>query len=91
MDFLLCYLLMLCYGADVSEPVVTAAGIHIILYAGDEPAGPLDLTQEQQFLLRQAALTDKQTQALQALLSQHRSDYEIETHPEWLTISIEPR
>ena len=76
---------------DVSEPVVTAAGIHIILYAGDEPAGPLALTQEQQDLLRQAALTDKQTQALQALASQHRSDYEIETHPEWLTISIEPR
>ena len=33
---------------DVSEPVVTAAGVHIILYAGDEPAGPLALTDEQQ-------------------------------------------
>ena len=72
---------------DVSEPVVTAAGVHIILYAGDELAGPLALTQEQQELLEQAALTDKQTQALEALVSQHRSDYEIETHPEWLTVS----
>ena len=72
---------------DVSEPVVSSAGIHIILYAGDEPAGPLALTQEQQELLEQAALTDKQTQALEALVSRHRGDYEIETHPEWLTVS----
>ena len=66
--------------------MVTAAGIHIILYAGDEPAGPFALTQEQQAQLEQAALADKQAQALEALVSQHRSDYEIETHPEWLTI-----
>ena len=71
---------------DVSGPVVTAAGIHIILYAGDEPAGPLALTAEQQALLEQAALADKQTQALEELVSRHRGDYEIETHPEWLTI-----
>ena len=72
---------------DVSEPVVTAAGVHIILYAGDEPAGALALTQEQQALLEQEALADKQTRALEELVSQHRGDYEIETHPEWLTIS----
>ena len=72
---------------DVSGPVVTTAGIHIILYAGDEPAGPLALTGEQQELLEQAALADKQTQALEALVSQRRGDYEIETHPEWLTVS----
>ena len=72
---------------DVSEPVVTSAGIHIILYAGDEPAGALALTQEQQALLEQEALADKQTRALEELVSQHRGDYEIETHPEWLTIS----
>ncbi|MGN0772876.1 MAG: peptidylprolyl isomerase [Candidatus Ventricola sp.] len=72
---------------DVSEPVVTRAGVHIILYAGDEPAGALALTQEQQALLEQEALADKQTQELEALVSQHRGDYEIATHPEWLTIS----
>ncbi|MDY4009008.1 MAG: peptidylprolyl isomerase [Candidatus Limiplasma sp.] len=72
---------------DVSEPVVTTAGIHIILYAGDEPAGPLALTQEQQELLEQEALADKQTRALEELVSRYRGDYEIETHPEWLTIS----
>lgn len=33
------------------------------------------------------ALADKQTKALEALVSQHRSNYEIETHPEWLTVS----
>jgi hypothetical protein len=38
-------------------------------------------------MLRQAALADKQTQALEALVSQHRSNYEIETHPERLTVS----
>ena len=72
---------------DVSEPVVTTAGIHIILYAGDEPAGPLALTQEQQELLEQEALADKQTRALEELVSRYRDDYENETHPEWLTIS----
>ena len=72
---------------DVSEPVVTTAGIHIILYAGDEPAGPFSLTQEQQELLEQEALADKQTRALEELVSRYRGDYEIETHPEWLTIS----
>ena len=72
---------------DVSEPVVTLAGVHIILYAGDEPAGALALTQEQQALLEQEALADKQTRALEELVSQHRGDYEIETHPERLTIS----
>lgn len=72
---------------DVSEPVVTRAGVHIILYAGDEPAGALALTQEQQALLEQEALADKQTQALEALVSQHRGDYEIKTHPEGLTIT----
>ena len=69
---------------DVSEPVVTSAGVHIILYAGDEPAGPLALTPEQQALVKQAALEDKQTQALEALISQHLGDYEVETHPERL-------
>ena len=72
---------------DVSEPVVTLAGVHIILYAGDEPAGALALTQEQQALLEQEALADKQTRALEELVSRYRDDYEIETHPEWLTIS----
>ena len=72
---------------DVSEPVVTSAGVHIILYAGDEPAGALALTQEQQALLEQEALADKQNKALEALVSQHRGDYEIATHPEELTIT----
>ena len=67
--------------------VITPTGVPIILYAGDEPAGPLALTQEQQDLLRQAALADKQTQALESLVSQRRSNYTIETHPEWLTVS----
>ena len=93
---MLCCLLVLCctgcgtvpaYPGDVSEPVITPAAVPIILYAGDEPAGPLALTQEQQDLLRQAALADKQTQALESLVSQRRSNYTIETHPEWLTVS----
>ena len=72
---------------DVSEPVISTAGVHIILYAGDEPAGALALTQEQQALLEQEALADKQNKALEELVSQHRGDYEIATHPEELTIS----
>ena len=92
---LCCLLILYCTGCgtvpaqpgDVSEPVITSAGVPIILYAGDEPAGPPALTQEQQDLLRQAALADKQTQALESLVSQRRSNYTIETHPEWLTVS----
>ena len=38
-------------------------------------------------MLWQAALSDKQTQVPDALVSQHRTNYEIETHPEWLTVS----
>ena len=50
---LLCCLLILCctgcgtvsaQPGDISEPVITPAGVPIILYAGDEPAGPLALT-----------------------------------------------
>ena len=92
---LCCLLILCCTGCgtvsaqpgDVSEPVITSAGVPIILYAGDEPAGPPALTQEQQDLLRQAALADKQTQALESLVSQRRSNYTIETHPEWWTVS----
>ena len=43
--------------------------------------------QEQQEMLGQAALADKQTRALEELVSQHRGDYELEIHPEGLTIS----
>ena len=78
--------LALQHPGDVSEPVFTSAGVHIILYAGDEPAGPVALTGELRELVYQAALADKQTQALDALVDRHRGDYEIETHPEWLTI-----
>ena len=49
--------------------MVTVAGVHIILYAGDEPAGALALTQEQQALLEQEALADKQAWALKELVS----------------------
>ena len=42
---------------------------------------------EQQEMLGQAALADKQTRALEELVSQHRGDYELEIHPEGLTIS----
>ena len=38
-------------------------------------------------MLRQAALADKQTQVPDALVSRHRTNYEIETHPERLTVS----
>ena len=74
---------------DVSRPVATAAGIHIILYAADDPSGPLRLTDEQFALLKQAALTDRQTRRLEELVSQWLGEYEIETHPEWLTLDDE--
>ena len=70
---------------DISEPVYTEQGVHILYYAGDVPAGDHVLTDDERKLLNAAALRYYQLEKLDGLLEGWRADYEIETHPELLT------
>ena len=70
---------------DISEPVYTDQGVHILYYAGDVPAGDHVLTDDERKLLNAAALRYYQLEKLNGLVEGWRADYEIETHPELLT------
>ena len=69
---------------DISEPVLTEQGIHIICYVADVPAGEHVLTDEERELLNAAALRYYQMEKLNALVEGWQGEYEIETHPELL-------
>ena len=69
---------------DISGPVLTDLGVHILYYASDIPEGEHELTSEEQETLNVSALTYYQNQALEALMAEWREEYEIETHPELL-------
>ena len=69
---------------DISEPVMTDLGIHILYYAGDMPAGEHELTGEEQETLNEAAKYWYQTRELEEKCAQWRGEYEIETRPELL-------
>ncbi|MBQ8963840.1 MAG: peptidylprolyl isomerase [Clostridia bacterium] len=69
---------------DVSEPVLTEKGVHILCYVGDLPAGDHVLTEHEEELLEQSALHASQVEALEALFEKWKPHYDIETHPELL-------
>lgn len=69
---------------DISDPVVTEQGVHIICYVGDAPAGAHVLTEDEKQLLNAAALRYYQLEKLNGLVDDWQADYEIETHPELL-------
>lgn len=69
---------------DISDPVLTEQGIHIICYVGDVPSGEHVLTDEERTLLNAAALRYYQLGKLNELVEGWQTDYEIETHPELL-------
>lgn len=69
---------------ELSEPVCTDAGIHLLYYAGDLPAGDHVLTEDEQESLNAAALYAAQSRELEKLFAEWMNDYEIETHPELL-------
>ena len=69
---------------DVSGPVFTEEGIHILYYDSDVPAGDHVLTAEEREALKASALYDQQVQALNALMEDWKQDCDIETHPELL-------
>ena len=64
---------------DVSGPVLTTAGVHIIKYMGDEPGGAHVLTEEENAALENSALEAAQLEKLESLMQAWRSDYEIVT------------
>ena len=69
---------------DISDPVVTEQGVHIICYVGDAPAGAHVLTEDEKQLLNAAALRYYQLEKLNGLVDAWQAEYEIETHPELL-------
>lgn len=64
---------------DVSEPVVTSMGVHVLEYAGDAPSGPLPLTDERWSLMMQNAVLNARYEVLEARLAEWMNDYEIFT------------
>lgn len=71
---------------DVSEPVATDAGIHILRYMSDVPAGIHELTDEERAAVENAALYAAQIAKLETLLQEWQNEYEIEVHPELIDL-----
>ena len=71
---------------DLSQPVATDTGIHIIQYAGDVATGAHALTDEEQKALEEAALYAARLDRLHTLMETWKQDYEIETHPELIVL-----
>jgi len=69
---------------DISGPVVTEQGVHIICYDADAPAGAHVLTEDERNLLNAAALRYYQLEKLNGMIEEWEKDYDIETHPELL-------
>lgn len=69
---------------DISEPVLTDRGVHILYFEGDLPAGEHVMTDEEAEMLKESALYYYQLQALTGLFDEWKKDYDIETHPELL-------
>jgi parvulin-like peptidyl-prolyl isomerase len=67
---------------DISEPVYSETGIHILYYAAEAPAGDHVLTEEEREQLNASTLQYYQTERLLELCDTWKADYEIETHPE---------
>ena len=69
---------------DISAPVYSETGVHILYYAGEAPAGEHALTDDEREQLNASALQYYQNERLMELCARWKDDYEIETHPELL-------
>lgn len=69
---------------DISQPVLTDLGIHILYYASDIPAGEHVLTSEEKEALNASALYYYQNLVLDELLADWRGEYPVEIHRELL-------
>ena len=70
---------------DISAPVYSETGIHILYYDAVAPAGDHVLTEEERKQLNENALQFYQNEHLLELCDTWKADYEIETHPELLS------
>lgn len=59
---------------DITEPVVTDYGVHIIQYVADVPGGPMELTQEMHDSFKTALLSSAQKEAYYAAIDQWVAD-----------------
>lgn len=71
---------------DVSEPVSTAYGIHIIQYVADVPGGAVELTDEVAAELKESLLYTKQNEKYMADFDAWLVEANVETHPELVVL-----
>lgn len=69
---------------DLSRPVYSDLGIHILYYASDIPGGEHVLTEQEQQILNASAKEYYEGLELDKLIETWKNDYETETHPELL-------
>ena len=63
---------------DVSEPIVSQFGVHILQYLKDIPGGASELTDSLREELREALLTEKEQEAFNNLLDQWMAEADIQ-------------
>ena len=62
---------------DISDPVVTQFGVHILNYLRDIPGGPMELTEDMKKAFGETILTNLQNEALQNAAQQWLAECEI--------------
>ncbi len=67
---------------DLSQPVYSDLGIHILYYASDIPGGDHELTESEREVLNASAKEYYEGLELQKLIDEWKKDYEIELRPE---------
>jgi parvulin-like peptidyl-prolyl isomerase len=73
---------------DVSEPILTSFGVHIIEYASDAPSGAVPMSDEARTSIHQELLATAQDDAYLAIVAQWREEIGVETFPELLVLPV---
>ena len=73
---------------DLSQPVYSNLGIHILYYASDIPGGDHVLTESEREVLNASAKEYYEGLELQKLIEEWKPSYEIELHPELMDESL---
>ncbi len=76
---------------DISEPVMTSFGSHIIQYVADVAGGTVPMTDEITAAIKDTLLASYKDEAFAVKLDEWMKEYEIEKHPELIVLpSPEP-
>lgn len=75
---------------DISEPVLSDFGVHILQYTGDVPGGPVALSAEVAEDLRASLLSYKQEEMYQTTVDGWMKEVAIESHPELIKLPEVP-